>query len=462
MKSRRNMVLAISFAIGAMLAARCAVPPSITAINAEQLDDRTARITYKLVNGPAVVTMEALTNGQNGAWGTLSGTEMTSLAGDVNRLVSGGTDDTVREIRWQPGTAFSQSKISYESIRFSLKAWATNDPPPYMVVSLAKVAEPRTMYYASTNDMPGGLLSNRRYRTDAIVMRKIPAKGVTWWMGSTNETTWVENVNREVRHKVTLADNYYIGVFPVTQRQWANVMLTQVSDAATYHAWHSGGGYGDMRAMEWLSFYELREDSVKSYANGQWAGAKNTDYQYPNPPNPNSFLGKLRNRTGIDFDLPSEAQWEYACRAGHGTGYWGDGSVLNANNPANLARIACFKRASGTDAEDADPAVGGTPIVGSCAPNDFGVYDMNGCVWEYCLDWIAVDITSLSDGRPNANGEYLVTDPSTKGSNHIRRGGCYYSDFGTCRPSFRHNAAAAVSSREKGMGVRVACPAVVK
>ena len=106
-----------------------------------------------------------------------------------------------------------------------------------------------------------------------------------------------------------------------------------------------------------------------------------------------SFLGRLQARTGLNFDLPTEAQWEYACRAGTtSTYYWG-------NELSSL--YARYKRST----------TSGVLVVGSLRPNNWGLYDMSGNMWELCLDWYG----QLAYG----------TDPkgSTSGEKRVIRGG---------------------------------------
>jgi formylglycine-generating enzyme required for sulfatase activity len=125
-----------------------------------------------------------------------------------------------------------------------------------------------------------------------------------------------------------------------------------------------------------------------------------------------SCLGKLRSWTGLDFDLPTEAQWEYACRAGTTTTY-------SYGNSANGSYMWYGDNSSWTTHE-----------VGTKQPNPWGLYDMHGNVFEWCLDWYG----TLSYG----------TDPkgSSSGASRMLRGGCLYCgcsyfDVSFCASSYR-------------------------
>ena len=198
-------------------------------------------------------------------------------------------------------------------------------------------------------------------------------------------------------------------------------------------------------------------------------------YLYPGAPHPSSFIGRLRTFFGgeIDFDLPSEAQWEWACRGGYGRTLWNDGSSIVAiDHDENLDRLARYKWTTTSHAdkyESLDVATcstgDGTATVGSYAPNDFGLYDMHGNVAEYCLDFKANDISMLN-GAVNANGTQLASNPATAGSTRVIRGGFWSYAAHPCRSGRRlgawPNVRRGKPTESAAYGIRLCCPASLK
>ena len=131
----------------------------------------------------------------------------------------------------------------------------------------------------------------------------------------------------------------------------------------------------------------------------------------------NIFLPRLNKITGKQFRLPTEAEWEYAARGGNRSqGYKYSGS----NNIDDVAWY--WANSSNT-----------THPVGTKAPNELGLYDMSGNVWEWCSDWYSDWYgSSYYSSSPSTN----PTGPST-GSDRVGRGGSWGSSAGYCRVSIR-------------------------
>ena len=430
-----------------LAAAVCADPadPQISNVRLEQNSiSRRVTVRYDL-DEAAVVTMDVLTNGVS-----IGGANIQNVMGDCFKKVAAGNDHIVW---WDPYLSWPDHKFGAGVVSVRMTAWALDNTPDYMVVDVSSAAQPDTQtYYPSAEFLPGGLLSNQNYRTTKLVMRKIMAKDVEWTMGSTTLETQ-RNATREATHQVTLTNNYYIGVFPVTQAQW-----DLIQPSRTAPSYYNNAADRAMRPVEQVCYNEIRNAANSTTAN--------TAYDWPADPNPSSFLGKLRTKTGIDFDLPSEAQWEFAARAGNGDTKWGDGSgILNSDADANLDKLGRYQRNGGqvlSGSSYANPAqscgaTNGTAIVGSYAPNDWGLYDTAGNVWEWCLDWDADDIT--------AHGGKVNIDPATpantlsgaSGASRVKRGGGLGSAAGYCRPAFRSRDAP--SDRNGNPGFRLLCSA---
>jgi len=420
-----------------------ALVPEVKSVTMSQAADRRVTVKYMMDNAPAVVTLDIQTNCiVNGEtrWTSIGGQAICNAKGTVwRKVMEDDAIDGVYTITWRPDLSWPNHKIAAGGARAVVTAWALDNTPDYMVVDISAAAKIDSQnYYPSADFLPGGLLGNADYRTSTIVMRKIMAKDVTWTMGSTaleeqrekSGTTAYETV-----HRLTLTNNFYIGVFEVTQAQWSNIYKTKPSH-------FNNPSDRAMRPVEKVSFSSIRN-------------AANTVNEWPAAPASESFLGLLRGKTGIDFDLPSEAQWEFAARAGNGDTKWGDGSgIQNTDADTNLDNLGRYKYNGGmvgtdwTEPSATCEARNGTSIAGSYDQNDWGLYDMHGNVWEWCLDWWKTDI-STSGGEVNLD--------SSSGY-RIIRGGCYNVAAASCRSACRYISRPETATSST-IGFRVTCTA---
>jgi formylglycine-generating enzyme required for sulfatase activity len=201
----------------------------------------------------------------------------------------------------------------------------------------------------------------------------------------------------ETQHKVTLSKGFWLADTTVTQALWEAVM-----------------GENPSRF----------KDANRPVENVSWKDAQ-------------SFISKMNGmKAELRLCLPTEAQWEYACRAGTTTPFYFGEQIspeivnYNGNYPYNNGRKGEYRQQ--------------TVEVGSLPLNDWGLYEMHGNVWEWCQDWY---------------GEYParpVVDPQGVGSgvNRVLRGGSWLSDGGYCRSAYRHLSDPA--DRDGGDGFRLA------
>ena len=417
--------------------------PSVSNVQMSQAQDRTVTITYKLANAPAIVTLDIQTNATDGSWVSIGGENISGVLsgvpkGDVWKVVDGDDGDT-HTITWRPDrSAWVENRVAANGARAVVTAWATNAAPDYMVFDLAATSSQRVSYYPGEAFLPGGLLTNPDYRTTRLVMRKIPANGAVFTMGSVAEAG--RDSSLETFHRARLGNDYYMGVFEVTQTQWMSVM-GMGSNPSKFTL------QGSMRPVECVS-YQMARTAVGSEAYTNMV---------PAAPVSGSFMDKLRVLSGntIDFDLPSEAEWEYACRAGNGEGYWGNGDAIGANSVPgrNLSNVEDPTiKMDGETPPDGTGTISpenATAIAGSYGKNGFGLFDMHGNVQEWCIDMYKVDITAL-DGAPVLNA--AQSDGSRR---YIMRGGHwsdpYYHNRSASRRSMIHNKELAM------YGIRVKC-----
>ncbi|MBR1588083.1 MAG: formylglycine-generating enzyme family protein [Kiritimatiellae bacterium] len=414
-------------AVSACLAAAGAVP-EVTSVSWRANSARDYVVSYTLSSAPAIVTVDVRTNGVS-----IGPSNFTSVTGAANRWVTDASTGFV----WHAREDWPGRRVRDGALSFHLTAHPVSEPPDYMLVDISTAFDSQgggfpVRYYESEEALPyGDIRTGVRYRTDFLLMKRIRAKGVTWQMGSHDVESERETAG-EALHDVTLTNDYYMGVFEVTQKQWKSITGSS-APAASFAV------DGDIRPKDNVSIVGLREmSSITGKANLE----QNPAYQWPNAPFGNSFFGKLRWMVEkVDhaclFDLPSEAQWEYAARGGvNAANRWNDGSARLASGihvaDANLSRLGRNKMNGGYIYENgaySAPTPGtcsteyGTAPVGSYEPNGYGLYDMHGNVWEWCLDWWAEDVTGLN-GAVNANGKYLA-DGVTEGAKRVQRGGAW-------------------------------------
>lgn len=223
---------------------------------------------------------------------------------------------------------------------------------PYLVIDLTGGTTAGAYSVTGLLEPPAGGWTNE-YKTNKLVLRRIEA-GSFKMNGS---------------YDVTISKPFYMGVFEVTQKQYTLVMG---SNPSSYK--------GDTRPVESVSWNTIRGNS----STYNWPNVKTVDA--------NSFMGKIRAKTGLSLDLPTEAQWEYACRAGTTSDYNNGGS-----SEADLKKLGRYYHNGGSSSKHA--------TVGSYQANAWGLYDMHGNVLEWCLDWYD-NLSSSTDPVGPASGFY--------------------------------------------------------
>lgn len=361
------------------------VVPQVKVTHVEQ-DRSTRRVTieYTLVNGPAVVTLDILTNGVS-----IGGANVNHVSGDCNRLIA---DNGTHTIHWQADKSWPGWKFTDGSVMPEVTAWATARPPDYMVVDLN---DGSVSYYPSVEFLPDGGLSNDAYKTERLVMRKIPAAGCDFRMGSLATDNGYQS-NQPIMW-VSFTEDFYLGVYEVTQAQLLKVTGTNPSRWSLHEL-------SPLRPAEYMKKDELRGSNLgRGWPN-------RSDYQAAHAVDANSYIWSFRKLVddAVLFDLPTEAQWLFACRAGtyapFNCGYVGPDAKYQAGLVARYVD-GVNNTYSGNLSNTSDIGTEmGTTVVGSLRPNAFGLYDMIGNVWEYVLDRYS---SSYTAGEAN----YETVDP---------------------------------------------------
>ncbi len=318
-----------------------------------------------------------------------------SVANLNETFCSAGTHKAV----WTPDASFSSTKVN--NFKVKVEATAISSASNYLVIDLSGGTEAASYPVSYLSDVPAGGWSDD-YKTTKMVMRLIPAG--TYIMGSPQGEVGAYK-NDETQHKVTLTKPFYAGVFEVTQKQYE---LVTGSTHSRYQ--------GIARPVEEVSYNMLRGTD------------KGAGWPVNNEVDGTSFFGILRAKTGLSFDLPTEAQWEFACRAGTTTSLNSGKNLTSEGEDANMAEVARYRY----NQNDGKGGYSEHTTVGSYLPNAWGLYDMHGNVSEWCLDWY------------NESYGGNAVDPKGASANvdncRVERGGTRSQNAQFCRSAMRGKA----------------------
>jgi formylglycine-generating enzyme required for sulfatase activity len=239
------------------------------------------------------------------------------------------------------------------------------------------------------------------------------------------------------QHEVAISKAFYLGAHEVTVGQFRAFVK------ATGHQTEAEkDGAGSWRSMP--------DGSNKEDPTCTWlAPAFSQTDQHPvvcvSWNDAMAFCNWLSREEGHTYRLPTEAEWEYACRAGTTTPF-SCGTVEDVKEVANLADASLKRQYPGVRTDAWDDGHPFSAPVGQFRPNGFGLYDMHGNVWEWVADWYDQDYF--------ANSPRLDPQGPATGTNRVLRGGSWYNDARHAR-SARRNGDTPPQARNNGIGFRV-------
>ena len=412
-------IISFSVVLAAVIAQASA--PVVTDVTFEQDAQKVVHVRYALSGESGIVTFECLTNGV-----PIAAELLTNADGAVNRLVQPASNN---EIVWRARKTFRDQKFD-EGVTFKVTAWAVNCPPPYMAVDLSE-ANGAIRYYASAEAVPGGVTADV-YKTDKMIFKKVTARGIRWRMGMNPEYYWRNDSDKvsQAGHYVTLSDDYYLGVYEYTYGYDSHCRSVSVTAANMCKPCGS------------VSYNALRGTSTDDFAGWPQDGHSVKD---------ESRLKAIRDYIGLTVDLPTEAQWEYACRAGTTSPFY----YMPSDMAGTTANVKCKEYAWVVDnVKNGNPPLSGVQPVGHWDPNPWGFYDMYGNAGEWCLDW-------HESWAPASYVKDQVdpVGPST-GSQRAFRGG-HVADGSGYANSVDRRYKDTPSRSNSQFGFRLACPVVM-
>ncbi|MBQ6327702.1 MAG: formylglycine-generating enzyme family protein [Kiritimatiellae bacterium] len=410
----------IAFAAAVASMSVFAGTPVVSDVQMVQSGNRLVRVTYRL-DAPAIVTFDVQTNGSS-----IGAVNLTNAVGDVSRRI-----DRVGEtctIEWQPRKSWPGMEA--ENAKAVVTAWSLQAPPDYMVVSMTSLSN--VVFYASADAVPGGV-TNDAYKTDKLVMRRIHAAGNRFQMGSRIGESG-RTASYEVPHDVVFTNDYYIGIYELTQKQLKNV----VGNAPSFFY---GKDNWEKRPAEKI-YYALMRGSATI---NKWSSL-NPSHEVDM--SDGYYLGAFRRFTGLELDLPTEAQWEIACRAGTATAY---------NDGTDSMDAVGWNNANWSN--DPNCTSNETHVVGLLKPNAWGLYDMHGNVGEMCLDWFSKGVY-FSDGTEAVEppGSDMSRESGDGVNYRVVRGGNWNAAAADARSSSKGFKTFWAGGAAKTLGARLCCP----
>ncbi len=244
----------------------------------------------------------------------------------------------------------------------------------------------------------GNGVTKKTYDVAGVKFNMVLVEGDTFLMGADSimdKDYWDDEVPV---HQVVLSD-YYIGELEVTQNLWKKVMGTIPSDN------FKGGNKSDNYPVEKVSWLDCQK-----------------------------FIQKLNEMTKANFDMPTEAQWEFAARGGKKS------KSFKYSGGDGIKMVGWFNENSENE----------THITGKKKPNELGIYDMSGNVREWCSDWYAAYEDSLQIDPEGPDR------PINRDSVRVARGGSFSDSLYYCRNTFRQKSLP--SSKLKYVGLRLVLP----
>ena len=403
--------------------AACALPTVQPESVTFTQDEATGKVTigYTLEGDPGVVTVDVTTNGVS-----IGGEHLRRLGGDVNRKIK---TTGAKTITWIPDSGMRGFALTNDDVRVVVTAWPTNNLPDYLVVDLSMYG--KYYFYPNEGQLPHGV-SSHVYKTDQLVMRKIHAAGQRFRMGSPSTETGRTDADEKI-HYVSFTNDFYLGIYELTKGQAKALIFEKAADNA------SGAELPHTAEYDEYPYEGIPYDRLRGSTSG-WPqvarGGGSTSFAAPH----------ARQVSGLCVDLPTDAEWEFACRAGESAARY-DGT----DDDSTLTNLAWYSaNADGT-----------MHPVGLKQPNAWGLYDMYGNAREWTLVWYErYDLNSEQIDPPGWTGKNSGGYNADQDGNYNRvaRGGSYASAAAECRSASRQKTH---KDTTVGMGMRLWCKAVI-